>query len=81
MIEDRVIQVHPIVNPQAFGLTTSAGVVLEVDSDAILNLDRKAMEYDCVSYVACSIGETDVSIQVIARNTAEICRFVTGVIG
>jgi hypothetical protein len=36
MIEDRVIQVHPIVNPQAFGLTTSAGVVLEVDSDAIL---------------------------------------------
>jgi DNA-binding Lrp family transcriptional regulator len=34
-----------------------------------------------ISYVACSIGETDVSIQIIARDTSEVYAFVTGVIG
>jgi len=81
MLNDKVIQIRPIVNPQAFGLTTRADVVLEVESDAIMDVAHKAMAYDCVSYVACSIGETDVSIQVVAKDTVEIYRFVTEVIG
>src|SRR3972149_7525120 len=53
MITDRVVQIRPIVNPQAFGLTTRADVVLEVESDAIMDVAIKLMAYDCVSYVAC----------------------------
>jgi len=52
-----------------------------VDSDSILEVARKMAEYDNVSYVACSIGETDVSLQVQARDTAEVYSFVTEVIG
>jgi DNA-binding Lrp family transcriptional regulator len=37
--------------------------------------------FENVSYVACSIGETDVSVQILARDTAEVYRFVTEVIG
>ena len=81
MIDEKVIQIRPIVNPQAFGLTTRADVVLEVESDAIMNVAKKAMMFDCVSYVACSIGSMDVSIQVVAKDTAEVYEFVTGVIG
>jgi Lrp/AsnC family transcriptional regulator, regulator for asnA, asnC and gidA len=81
MINDKVIQIRPIVSPQAFGLTTRADVVLEVDSDAIMKVAQTAMSYDCVTYVACSIGEMDVSIQVVAKDTVEIYRFVTEVIG
>jgi Lrp/AsnC family transcriptional regulator for asnA, asnC and gidA len=81
MINDKMIQIRPIVNPQAFGLTTRADVVLEVESEAIMDVARKAMAYDCVSYVACSIGEMDVSIQVVAKDTTEIYQFVTEVIG
>jgi DNA-binding Lrp family transcriptional regulator len=81
MIQDKVIQIRPIVNPQAFGLTTRADVLLEVESDAIMEVAMKAMGYDCVSYVACSIGEMDISIQVVAKDTAEVYRFVTEVIG
>jgi Lrp/AsnC family transcriptional regulator for asnA, asnC and gidA len=55
--------------------------VLEVESDAIMDVARKASEYECVSYAACSIGETDVSIQVVGKDTAEIYLFVTEVIG
>ena len=81
MINDKVIQICPIVSAQAFGLNTRADVVLEVEADAIMDVAHKAMAYDCVSYVACSIGEMDVSIQVVAKDTAEIYRFVTEVIG
>ena len=81
MIEAGVIQIRPIVNPQAFGLTTRADVVLEVDSDAIMDVAKEITRYDCVTYVACSIGETDVSIQVVGKDTAEIYNFVTGIIG
>jgi Lrp/AsnC family transcriptional regulator for asnA, asnC and gidA len=81
MIKDRVMQIRPIVNPQAFGLTTRADVVLEVEADAIMDVAQKATKYECVTYVACSIGEMDVSIQVVAKDTAEVYRFVTEVIG
>ena len=81
MVNDRVIQIRPIVSPQAFGLTTRADVVLEVESDSIKEVARKAMAFECVTYVACSIGEMDVSIQVVAKDTAEIYQFVTEVIG
>jgi len=81
MIKVGVIQIRPIVNPQAFGLTTRADVVLEVDSDSIMDVAKEITKYDCVTYVACSIGEKDVSIQVVGKDTAEIYSFVTGIIG
>lgn len=77
MIDEDVIQISAVVHPQALGLTTTADVWLEVESDQILDVARKMTEYDNVSYVACGIGQSDVSIQVIARDTAEIYRFVT----
>jgi Lrp/AsnC family transcriptional regulator for asnA, asnC and gidA len=81
MVSDGVIQIRPIVNPQAFGLSTRADVVLEVESDRIMEVARKLSEYGCVSYVACSIGETDVSVQVVGKDANEIYRFVTEIIG
>jgi DNA-binding Lrp family transcriptional regulator len=58
-----------------------ADVLLEVESDSILEVARKMTEFECVSYVACAIGETDVSVQVVARDTTEVYRLVTEVIG
>ncbi|PIZ26348.1 MAG: Lrp/AsnC family transcriptional regulator [Chloroflexi bacterium CG_4_10_14_0_8_um_filter_57_5] len=81
MVAEKVIQIRPIVNPKVFGYTIVADVFLEVESDSIQEVACKAAKYDCVSYVACSIGETDVSVQVYARDTAEVYRFVTEVIG
>ena len=58
-----------------------ADVFLEVESDSILDVAKKMAEYENVSYVACSIGETDISVQVLASDTSEVYRFVTEVIG
>jgi Lrp/AsnC family transcriptional regulator for asnA, asnC and gidA len=80
MVDEGVIQVSAVAKPQAFGLTTIADVWLEVESDRILEVAKKMAEFENVSYVACGIGETDVSIQVVAKDTGEIYHFVTDVI-
>ncbi len=81
MIENNVIRVSAIVNPKGVGMNVVADVWLEVESDSILEVARKVAEFENVSYVACSIGETDVSIQVQAHDTTEVYRFVTEVVG
>lgn len=80
MVEEEVIHIGAIVRPEAFGLIIKADVWLEVESDRIREVAQKMTEYDNVTYVACSIGDTDVSIQVVAKDTDEIYRFVTEVI-
>ncbi len=80
MVEAGVIQVSAIVKPEAFGLTIKADIWLEVESDQILEVARKLAGYDNVAYVACGIGENDISIQLVAKDTAEIYHFITEVV-
>jgi Lrp/AsnC family transcriptional regulator for asnA, asnC and gidA len=80
MVDAGIIQISAVAKPQAFGLTTIADVWMEVESDRILKVAKKMAEYDNVSYVACGIGESDVSIQIVAKDTAEIYQFITEVV-
>ncbi len=80
LIERGVIQITAIVRPQAFGYTIFADVWLQVESDHIMEVARTLATYPNVTYVASAIGETDVSIQVVARSTDEVYRFVTEVV-
>jgi Lrp/AsnC family transcriptional regulator for asnA, asnC and gidA len=80
MVDVGIIQVSAVAKPQAFGLTTIADVWMEVESDRILEVAKKMAQFDNVSYVACGIGESDVSIQVVAKDTAEIYQFITEVV-
>jgi len=80
MVENDVIRVSAIVSPKAFGLNTNADVLLEVESDQILDVANKMTEFENVTYVACAIGEADVSIQVVGESTGEVYRFVTEVV-
>lgn len=80
MIEEDVIRISAVIRPEAFGLTIKADVWLEVESDMILDVAKKMAEFENVTYVACAIGQNDISIQVVAKDTAEIYHFVTEVI-
>ena len=43
----------------------------------ILEVAKKLASFENVTYVACGIGQNDISIQVVAKDTAEIYHFVT----
>jgi Lrp/AsnC family transcriptional regulator for asnA, asnC and gidA len=80
MIDAGVMQISAVVNPESLGFNIKADVWLEVESDLILEVARKLAEFENVTYVACGIGQNDVSLQVVAKDTAEIYHFVTEVI-
>jgi Lrp/AsnC family transcriptional regulator for asnA, asnC and gidA len=80
MIEEGVIQISAVVSPEALGLKIKADVWLEVEADAVLDVAKKMAAFENVTYVACGIGQNDISIQVVARDTSEIYYFVTEVV-
>lgn len=81
IVKEGYIQISAITNPKSLGYSVTADVFLEVESGAILEVAKKAVEYECVSYVACSIGESDISIQILGHDTNDVYQFVTEVIG
>ncbi len=81
IVKEGYIQISAINNPKSFGYSVTADVFLEVESNAIIEVAKKVSEYDCVSYVACSIGENDISIQIVAHDTDEVYQFVTEIVG
>jgi DNA-binding Lrp family transcriptional regulator len=80
MISEGVIQISAVVSPEALGFTIKADIWIEVEADQVLFVARKLAALEDVTYVACGIGQNDVSIQVVAKDTAEIYYFVTEVV-
>jgi Lrp/AsnC family transcriptional regulator, regulator for asnA, asnC and gidA len=81
LIKEGVIQVSAITHPRAVGFEVMADVWIEIEAGRVLDVARKLAEFEQVSYVGCSTGERDLSLQVYARNNAELYQFVTEVIG
>lgn len=80
LVREGVIRVLAIPNPKVLGYPVVADVMIEVEPGHIQEVAERLRRYDCVSYVACSTGDRDVSIQVVARDNAELYRFVTEVV-
>lgn len=81
LVGEGLIRVSAIVDHKALGFPVTADVWLEVEPGRVLEVARKMAEFAEVSYVACSTGDRDVSIQVYARDNEELYRFVTEVVG
>jgi len=81
LIHNGTISITAVANPKSLGYPVVADVLLEVEADSIREVAEQMIEYENVSYVAYSIGETDVSLQIIAKDAVDVYEFVTGIIG
>lgn len=81
LIKDRFIKISAVTNPTAFGYDVRADVFIEVEPGLVQQVARKLVKYEIVSYLACSIGDRDISLQVVGHSNTEIYSFVTEVIG
>lgn len=77
MVSEGVMKISAIPSPKALGFTVVADVWLVVDSGYVSAVAQRIASFDCVTYVATSIGERDVSVQIIARSNEEIYNIVT----
>lgn len=81
MVKEGIISIRGNVNARGLGMPVFADVFIEVEPALVQEVALKIAEYELVSYVACSTGETDISIQVFARDNGDLYRFVTEIIG
>jgi Lrp/AsnC family transcriptional regulator for asnA, asnC and gidA len=80
LVDAGIIRVSAVADPKALGYAVLADVFIEVEPGQIMAVARKMTEFECVTYVACSTGASDVSIQIVAPDNAELYRFVTEVV-
>ncbi|NPV55057.1 MAG: Lrp/AsnC family transcriptional regulator [Anaerolineae bacterium] len=81
LIKHGVIAVRANVIAEGLGLDVCADVYIEVDPDKVKDIALTISEHESVSYIAYSTGDTDISIQVFARDNHELFQFVTDVVG
>lgn len=81
LLEHDVIRISAVPDPLALGLNVVADVYIEVEPGAVFEVGNKLAAYENVVYVACSTGDRDISIQVVARSNSELFAFVADEIG
>ena len=81
MVSQGIIHISAIPDPRKLGFSVVADVSIEVEPGDVLEVAHKLAAYECVSYVGCATGERDVSVQIVARDNAELYTFVTQVLG
>ncbi len=77
LVKNGVITVRGNINAEALGLAVCADVFIEVEPARVLEIARQIATYEQVSYIACSTGDTDISIQVFANSNARLFNFVS----
>jgi Lrp/AsnC family transcriptional regulator, regulator for asnA, asnC and gidA len=81
LIDQKIIGVTAVVDPTQIGFPVIADVFVEAEPGRVTVLAQQIASYENVTYVACSTGEVDISIQLVARNNQELYKFVTDVLG
>ena len=81
LVSEGIIHISAIANPKALGYSVVADVFLDVEPGRIREVAEHLANFEHVSYVSCSIGANDVSIQVVGHHTDEVYSFVTEVVG
>ncbi len=81
LVDNDIIKISAIPNPHALGFKVIADIFVEVEPGLIKEVARILSEQENVSYVSCSIGERDISVQIVARDNDEIYNFATDFIG
>jgi len=81
LIEQGIINIRAIVNPDKVGYGVMADVFVEVEPGMVREVAYQAAEFPESSYVACATGESDVSISLRVRSIEELFDFVTEKLG
>jgi Lrp/AsnC family transcriptional regulator for asnA, asnC and gidA len=81
LLDQGLIRVVAMPIPSRLGYTVVADVFIQVEPGSIQPVAEELARCECVTYVGCSMGESDVSVQVIGHDNREVYAFVTDVIG
>ena len=81
LIEQGIIKIRSIVNPEMVGYCVLADVFIEVEPGTLRDAADHLTELPQITYLACATGDTDIIISVRASSIKELYNFVTEVVG
>jgi len=76
LLEEGIISVSANINKRALGYAVTADIFCEVESRRVSEVAEQIAALPEVGYVACSLGEPDISVQMYAQSTQELYDFV-----
>lgn len=81
LIKNKVIEVHAFANPETLGYQVVGDVFIQVEPGKVEEVAQELVQKKQVVYVACSTGEVDIVIQILARTNEELYTFVSNEVG
>jgi Lrp/AsnC family transcriptional regulator for asnA, asnC and gidA len=81
LTKDGIIHIRAVVNPEKVGYVVLADVYIEVEPGLAHEVGLQLAKFPEISYVACVVGDVDVSISVRSRTIPELFDFVEGQLG
>ncbi len=81
LIEQGIVHIRSIVNPEVVGFGVLADVFIEVEPGHVRSVAEHLADLPQVSYVACATGDIDVIVSIRARDIHELYDFVIETMG
>ena len=78
LTRDGIIRVRAIVDPEKVGYSVLADVYVEVEPGLARDVSDKLAQFPQISYVACVVGNVDVSCSVRSKSIPQLFDFVEG---
>ena len=75
LFEKKIIKPYVSPNLKAIGLNTIADVFLDVEPGRLYEISNHLATYNCVTYVGCSTGNNDISLQIAAKDNEDLYEF------
>ena len=81
LFERKLIHIGALPDPTTMGMIVLADVAIQVEPGKVFEVAKLLADFENINYVACTTGETDISIQLGAKNVADLHAFVADTIG
>ncbi|MHB8776134.1 MAG: Lrp/AsnC family transcriptional regulator [Anaerolineales bacterium] len=81
LFERKLIHIGALPDPTTMGMNVLADIAIQVEPGKVFEVAKLLADYENINYVACTTGETDISVQIGAKTVAELHAFVADTIG
>lgn len=80
LVNEGIIKICAVPTVEKLGFPVIADIYIEVEPPNIESVAESLAQYECVSYVACSIGNPDISIQIFSPDNPAVFKFATEIV-
>lgn len=77
LLENGVLRIVAITDPQKLGLQTQAIVGIKVDGDVVEQVIEHLQPLDAVRYIGVATGDYDLIVELVMRSNDELFTFLT----